>query len=263
MTRKDIFDAISLETGIPVEKLPRRFEILGKAIIMSLKGLSDETKVKIARAYVSKLKLWSFYEIIEIRGIMRIPSVRLLYGINTDVLHFENGIAYRLNPSRVMFSKGNKYERHRLVDLVDENETIVDMFAGIGYYSLPISLRAYVVYACEINLDSFHYLLLNKRINNSKRLIPYYGDSLSFPLKNIADRIIMGHFDSISYLGKALDILKDRGIIHLHALSKRGDDTTYNYLRSLEFVKDVRQRLVKSYSPSTDHLVFDLEIEKK
>ncbi|MGC8655355.1 MAG: class I SAM-dependent methyltransferase [Thermoplasmata archaeon] len=263
MQKRDIIEAISEETGIPKDRLPRRFEIIGKSIIMSLIDFPEYMKYKIAKSYVTKFKLWSFYELVEIKGQMRVPEAKLIYGINTDVTHIENGILFRLNPSKVMFSKGNKYERHRLLDEVKNDEIVVDMFAGIGYYSIPLSSRVKKIYACEINPDSYHFLIINKMINKSETLIPYFGDSSFFPLEGVADRVIMGHFDSLIYLNKGLSILKNTGIIHLHALVKRGDETINNYLVNLQSVRGVKSRIVKSYSPSTNHMVFDLHIEKE
>jgi tRNA wybutosine-synthesizing protein 2 len=263
MQKRDIIEAISEETGIPKDILPRRFEIIGKSIIMSLIDFPEYVKYSIAKSYVTKFKLWSFYELIEIKGQMRVPKAKLIYGINTDVTHIENGIIYRLNPSKVMFSKGNKYERHRLLDDIKNDEIVVDMFAGIGYYSIPLSFRVKEIYACEINPDSYHFLIINKMLNKSNTLIPYFGDSGLFPLEGIADRVIMGHFDSFKYLSKGLSILKNRGIIHLHALVKRGDQSFHNNLLNLQCVREVKSRIVKSYSPSTNHMVFDLYIEKK
>ncbi len=263
MIRENLIEKIARDADINIEEIPRRYEILGKSIIMSLDSFPENIKLKIAKAYVNNLKLWSFYELLDIEGTMRIPSVKLLFGINTDVMHKENKIVYYLNPAKVMFSKGNKYERHRLAYVVNNNETVVDMFAGIGYYSIPLSMKAKRVYACEINPESFHYLLMNKKLNKSEGLIPYFGNSLYFPYEKIADRILMGHFDSLKYLEKAFGILKEKGTIHVHSLVRRRDDTLLRMLKEMDYVKEVTWRVVKSYSPSVDHLVFDVSIEKK
>lgn len=52
-----------------------------------------------------------------------------------------------------MFSAGNISERHRIAKLNCEGQIVVDMFAGIGYFTLPylVHARAEFLYACEWN----------------------------------------------------------------------------------------------------------------
>jgi tRNA wybutosine-synthesizing protein 2 len=52
-----------------------------------------------------------------------------------------------------MFSAGNAPERHRVAKFRCEGEVVVDMYAGIGYFTLPylIHAGAQLVHACEWN----------------------------------------------------------------------------------------------------------------
>lgn len=55
-----------------------------------------------------------------------------------------------------MFSKGNASERHRIGNLNCQNEVILDLYAGIGYFTLPFLIggKAKIVHACEWNPSS-------------------------------------------------------------------------------------------------------------
>lgn len=66
----------------------------------------------------------------------------LLKGGSGWVEHRENGILYCLDVTRCMFSSGNVTEKARMGSLQCRGETAVDLFAGIGYYTLPLLVHA-------------------------------------------------------------------------------------------------------------------------
>jgi len=69
---------------------------------------------------------------------MRKSHAALLLGEDGWVKHSQHGIAYHLEVTKVMFSSGNVTERKRMGALPCQGETIVDLFVGIGYFSVPI-----------------------------------------------------------------------------------------------------------------------------
>ena len=66
----------------------------------------------------------------------------MLLGADAWVCHRENGVLYCLDACLCMFSSGNVTERMRMGRLQSCGEIVVDMFAGIGYYTLPILVHA-------------------------------------------------------------------------------------------------------------------------
>lgn len=72
----------------------------------------------------------------------RDSQVQLLKGDSGWVRHLEGGVVYSLDVTRCMFSSGNVTERTRMGKLAASGETVVDLFAGIGYYTLPLLVRA-------------------------------------------------------------------------------------------------------------------------
>lgn len=247
-------------SGVPFDEIPRSFELIGKSMIIRFKRDFEYDKVKLAIAFKKVFKLHAVYELIEIKGPMRIVNAKLLVGENIIERHKENGILFYLNPSMIMFSKGNKNERARIINYADKSKVVVDMFAGIGYYSLPVSRYSKEVHSIEINPDSFYFLILNRFYNGINNMKVYLMDCLDFPYEDIADLTIMGHFESLNYLEKAREITKDNGMILVHMLERRGVDNT-SFFKNLNYeVKS--KRMVKSYSPSLNHMVYEIQISK-
>jgi Met-10+ like-protein len=80
----------------------------------------------------------------------------------------EQGIRQSFDLTRVMFSRGNITEKIRFgQQLVQPNEVVLDMYAGIGYFTLPALIhgRASHVYCCEWNEDALQALQYNLRDN--------------------------------------------------------------------------------------------------
>ena len=67
-----------------------------------------------------------------------------------------------------MFCAGNNTERMRMGRVTCVNETIVDLYAGIGYFTLPFLVHGHAryVYACEWNPDSLEALRRNLEANH-------------------------------------------------------------------------------------------------
>lgn len=221
-----------------------------------LKELSDKHKVK------------TVIKVDHIHGTKREPVIKLLYGEDTETINKENGCLFKLDLKKVMWSKGNNNERIRIAKLVEDNETVIDMFAGIGYFSIPIGVHsnAKQVYSIEINPNSFHYLKENIKLNKINNIIPLLGDCMDITPEYSADRIIMGYVKTTHhYLKTAIDSLNKGGVIHYHETvpEKLMDIRPINRIkevagdRSVEFLK---LNKVKKYSPGVFHVVCDARI---
>ena len=66
----------------------------------------------------------------------------LLLGAHSWVDQRENGIRYALDAARCMFSSGNVSEKLRVARFECAGETVVDLFAGIGYFTLPYLIKS-------------------------------------------------------------------------------------------------------------------------
>ena len=128
---------------------------------------------------------------------MRKSNAEILLGENGWVEHKEHGVTYCFDVTKVMFSAGNISERGYTGKLDAEGETVIYLFCGIGYYSLPLLVNAKVghVHACEINPDSIEALRAGLKKNNVEhRCTIHEGDNqiTALNLKGVADRVLLG-----------------------------------------------------------------------
>jgi len=248
--------------------LPTKWEYVGDVVIVKIDEVCSPYKERIGKVYAEVLGVRTVCS--DSRGIegeYRRPSTEILYGMGTESIRLENGISYEFDVSRIMFASGNVEERHRMGELDCSGETVVDMFAGIGYFSLPIAkfTGARRVFACEKNPDSYYYLFRNAERNGvSDKIIPILGDNRFFAGKRFADRIVMGYVQTTSlFLPKALEMIRPGGMIHYH-------DTFYvnEYKERIEEIfttasgdfKIEQIKEVKSFAPSVSHYVADVRI---
>jgi len=197
-----------------------------------------------------------------IEGVCRTPRARLVWGTGGEVVHREAGYTYLLDPAEVMFSPGNREEKVRLARLVrrsEREERVLDMFAGIGYFTIPLAGAGAMVHAVEINPAAYRFLLRNIAINGLEaRVRPVLGDCREH-LEGLYDRVVMGHFDAVEMLPAVFPHVEPGSVIHVHSI---GDSAA----RIRESVTEaglnaaVTMRRVKKYAPGRWHIVQDVVI---
>lgn len=204
-----------------------------------------------------------------IKGLKREPEVKVLFGDGTETIHKENHCLFKMDVSKVMWSKGNTGERKRMSTMPEDGETIVDMFAGIGYFSIPMAVHSKPakIYSVEINPVSYNYLCQNTVLNRVEDVVkPILGDCREAAPRRIADRVLMGYIGNTNeYLPVAMDILKDGGVIHYH----ESVPDCIKFKRPVDRIKDaagergvqvLNERIIKPYSPGVYHVVIDARI---
>jgi len=260
-------------------KLPR-VRILGHVALVRLSreydNLEHEIGEEILRRYPNVRTVLRIYEV---EGVVREPKVRLIAGEpETETLHRENKCIFRLDASKLMFCLGNFYERLRMTKVVKHDEVVVDMFAGVGQFTIPIAVHSKPkrIYAFEYNIEAYRYLRINIQKNKvDDRVVAIMDDNrnaLKYGLENRADRIIMGYFpNTVNYLETALKASNPNGaIIHLHDLARKSKEGYMKiFSKCLEIASSLgyevgldNYRVVKSYSPSMAHYVLDLKVRK-
>jgi tRNA wybutosine-synthesizing protein 2 len=221
-----------------------------------------------------------------IAGPHREPAVEVIAGEgDTETVHTEHGTSYAMDLAEVMFSPGNKAERARMGDVVTAEERVVDAFAGIGYFTLPMARAGATVTAIERNPVAFRYLLENVRLNDVEdRVRPYRADcrdvlsvagshqegdpdrpQAAGPI--LADRLVLGHYDAHEYLDDALAALAPDGVVHLHEATPEAlaFDRPVERLRAAATDRDrtidvLDTRRVKGYSEGVAHVVVDAQV---
>ena len=260
-----------------LEVLPRGYQILGNILIIRLKPKLMKNRKLIGEVV---LELFPYIHTVclmkEIRGITRKPKIEVIAGCKaTQTLHKEHDCQFLLDVSETMWSEGNKNERIRLTKIVKPKETIVDMFAGIGYFSIPIAKysKPRKIYAIDINPKAIEYLRKNIWLNNVENKIEVLeGDCRKFSkiLENTADRIIMGYLiKTEKFLPYAFKIAKNNAVIHFHRTVKQ-EEIEKIKKRIVEIgkknkvkIKILKTTKVKSYAPKILHIVLDLKIKNR
>ena len=216
-----------------------------------------------------KHKVKTIMKIDHIQGTKREPVYKIIYGSETETVNKENGCLFKLDLAKVMWSKGNNNERLRIAKLVEDDETVMDMFAGIGYFSIPIGVHANAreVISIEINPNSYHYLCENIKLNKVDNITPILGDCKNVAANFKADRILMGYVKTTHhYLRAAIDSLNKGGILHYHETVPEKLIRTRPIERIISQsdgrdVELLKINKIKKYSPGVWHVVIDARID--
>ncbi len=254
--------------------LPSSYQKIGDIVILNLKKELCEYDELISKIVLEKIpntkSIFKRAGFIETQ--LRTPRIKLIAGINKTVTtHKEHGIVYKLDVKNIMFSKGNLNERKRIIKQIKKGETVLDMFAGIGYFCLGIAKfsEAKKIYAIEINPKSYEHLLENIRLNKvGSKVVPILGDCAIeiSKLGRIADRIIMGLLPSCKqYLKNAMKVVKPDGVIHYHGIAKEEEKKLFGEVKTAaeiggRKVKLIKKTKVKSYAPKIYHFVLDCKV---
>lgn len=275
--------------------IPKSYDLIGDIIVIEfdrLDKIKDPDillyKKKIAEAllYINKSVRSIYEKKSEISGAFRLRNLNLILGDDdSETLHKENKTLYKLDVKKVFFSPRLGYERKRISEgYFNDNEMIVDMFAGVGPFSIQIAKKNQVkIFAFDINPIAFKYMKENVKINKLKDKIMIYNFDVKELLKpdnhlgnmihNQIDRIIMNLPEmSFNYLDVTCFLMKNSGgILHFYSFvdKKRAFKATHMKLKKkldeyqFEIKRILSKRIVKAYSPKMDLIVVDCEIKSK
>jgi len=205
--------------------VPRSFDTIGDIIVIEITDELWSKKELIGEALLlahSSVKS-VFVKTGKVSGVNRIRPVEFLSGENrTRTIYREHGIRLAVDITQAYFSPRLSEEHSRVAKQVQENETVVDLFAGIGPFALPIAKNVKsLVHAIDINPGAIELLRENITLNKLQgQIIPHCGDCREVVqrenLTTIADRVIMnlpGY--AIDFIDVACNVIKPTGgIIH-------------------------------------------------
>jgi tRNA (guanine37-N1)-methyltransferase len=154
-----------------------------------------------------------------VSGEFRLRDLEYVLGNNTtQTVYRECGCRYKTDVKKTYFSPRLSYERLRIAKLVKPREVVVNMFAGVGCYSVCVAKHSQPtkVYSIDVNPDAFRYQQENVLLNRTETvIIPMLGDAktlIQTQLQNVADRVLMPLPEkALEYLDCALLALKPAG----------------------------------------------------
>lgn len=257
-----------------IMRLPKKWEKIGTVTVIKIPKELIQYQEIIGKVYATELGcLSALNDVGSISGVYRTPATKLIWGSSqTETVHKENGIKYALDPQKVMFSSGNMVERKRMGMISNRKETVVDLFAGIGYFTIAMAVhsRPKKIIACEMNPVAFDYLCKNIVMNQVTDIVePIRGDNREVAPKGCADRVLIGFLQETEFfLPVALECLRNYyGILHYHDLVSNRE-TPEHPLRQIQKIADrynrhatlLLAREIKSYAPGINHVVLDVRI---
>lgn len=284
-----------------IQELPHKWERHGDLIVIPQRSLRDANwkifEKEVFQIICETLKISRIARKNPVKpDSYRSSNIELLWGNNGIVHHVDNKIRYQWDITKCMFSIGNITEKLRIARFDCSNEVVVDLFAGIGYFTLPylIHAKARYVHACEMNPDSVEALKLNLKSNGvDDRCTVHFGDNRTTAPSNVADRVNLGLIPSseLSWETACLALKNDfGGVLHIHAnIDSKTPKTEQKHRTNLpqfkyaewelwtnyaaSTIEQILLRLksckwkvavlhlehVKSYAPHVDHVVLDVE----
>ncbi|MEM0139301.1 MAG: class I SAM-dependent methyltransferase family protein [Ferroplasma sp.] len=203
------------------ERVSFSYDIIGNIAIIKGKSYSDAEEL--SKFLVNGKNIKSVYLDAGVSGELRTRKLTLLYGIPaTRTLYHENGINLIVDVSEAYFSPRLATERLRISNEARENEKILDMFCGIGPFSILIAKKVSCnILAIDKNEKAIELFRENILLNKLKgKITIMHGDSGQLETEpKIFDRIIMNlPHNSFDYLGQALEKLKSGGIINYYEI---------------------------------------------
>jgi tRNA (guanine37-N1)-methyltransferase len=235
----------ALSTELPphlLASLPHAMDFVGDIAIIEVPPELNSYKKAIGEAILKANKnvRTALAKASAIGGTYRLREFRVIGGEHrTETVHREFGCQYSVDVAKVYFSPRLSYEHKRVASLVEEGETVVDMFAGVGPFAILIAKthQNVKVYAVDANPQAFEYLKKNIRLNRAvDKVYPFLGDArrvVNEKVTGVADRVIMNLPEkAIEFVDAACRALKpDGGTIHFYSFVKASETVETSKLR--------------------------------
>jgi len=197
------------------------YDIVGKIAIIRLSHASPENAQNAAKAIMNihKNVKTVLVQASPVVGAFRLRRLTHVAGENkTSTVHKEYGCLFSVDVEECYFSPRLSHERMRIAGIVKPNEIVVNMFAGVGCFSIMIAKHANVakVFSIDVNPAAIQFMQENIRLNRVYgKVIPLLGDSqaiINSRLQRVADRVLMPLPEkALEYLPCAVSALKASG----------------------------------------------------
>lgn len=259
------------------------YDIVGSIAIIRLSRISSENTRKAAKAImnVHKNVKTVLVQTSPVSGGFRLRRLTHVAGENkTSTVHKEYGCLFSVDVEKCYFSPRLSHERMRIAGMVPPNETVVNMFAGVGCFSIIIAkhVSATKVFSIDVNPAAIQFMQQNIRLNRVyDKVMPLLGDSraiVNSRLRRVADRVLMPLPEkAFEYLPFAVSALKaSGGWIHYYDFEhaeKTENQTEKTKLKVAEKLASLEldfklpfSRVVRSTGPNWYQVALDIHITR-
>ncbi len=198
---------------------PRAYDIIGDIALIEVPPDLKEDASTIGQALLALHKrLRAVYaKAGAVTGDYRLRQFRYIAGEQrTDTIHRENDCQFKVNIATTFFNPRLAGERLRVARQVSQSEMVLDMFAGVGPYSILIArLAGANVYAIDSNPEAVRYLRENVRLNHVEARVEVVEGDAAHPPEKLygrVNRVIMNLPERAGdYLAAACKTLKPTG----------------------------------------------------
>jgi tRNA (guanine37-N1)-methyltransferase len=218
--RKRLRDKLS--AVLPPEELGKvynSFDVIGDIAIIKINALQNAYAIANQIMACQKNIKTVLTPATSITGDFRVRELKHLAGeIKTVTCHKESGCSFKVDVEKCYFSPRLSFEHSRIAKLVESGEIVVNMFAGVGCFSIFIAKTASQtrVYSIDVNPAAFQCMEENVRINEvEESVFPMFGDAkdiINSKLQGVVDRVLMPLPEiALEYIPCALSALKQTG----------------------------------------------------
>lgn len=259
--------------------LPRAIDLVGDIAIIEILPELDAYKHIIGEAILETHKnvRTVLAKAGAISGTYRLREFSVIAGEpKTETIHREHGCQYYVDLAKAYFSPRLSYEHKRVASLIEEGETVIDLFAGVGPFAVQIAKthENVEVYAIDVNPNAVEFLKRNIRLNRVEgKVHPILGDAkqvVKERLSGVADRVIMNLPEkAIEFVEAACKALKpEGGMVHFYSFVSVSDSLENVKLHFIEAVEKCGRkvekiffsRLVRATAPYEWQAVLDAKI---
>jgi tRNA (guanine37-N1)-methyltransferase len=216
--RKTLSSVLSSED---LSKVYNSFDLVGDIAIIRLPCISSVRAQTAAKAImgIHRNVKTVLLQASPVAGDLRLRRLTHVAGENkTSTIHREFGCLFSVDVAKCYFSPRLSHERIRIAKMVRPGETVINMFAGVGCFSIIIAKHssASKVFSIDVNPAAVQFMQENIRLNRVyDKVIPLLGDSkeiINSRLQRVADRVLMPLPEkALEYLPCAVSALKASG----------------------------------------------------
>ena len=207
-----------------VSQVYSAFDQIGDIVIIKIPNELVPKKKFIADTILAHVKSAKavFAQVSPVRGDYRVRNLEFIAGENRTITEYkEHGCRFRVDVAKTYFSPRLSTERLRIANMVGEGETIVNMFAGVGTYSILMARmnKTCKVYSIDSNAVAAELCEANAKLNKVQdRVVSIHGDAgevIKDKLAGQADRVLMPLPESAKeFVDSAVLALKKKGVVH-------------------------------------------------
>jgi tRNA (guanine37-N1)-methyltransferase len=216
---------IGILTEVETDELYGAFDQIGNIIILRVPDSLLQKRKIIGEVLLDKVKTAKsvYCQSSPVEGDFRIRKLELLAGEDkTETEYKEHGCRFKVDVEKTFFSPRLSTERERIAELINEGETKINMFGGVGMFSIVAAKKKKChVYNIDINPDATRLCSENILLNKLKGTVESIeGDAakvIEERLLETGDRVLMLLPErSDEFLDAAIRAAKKKAIIHYY-----------------------------------------------